>query len=187
MGKVIIFSAPSGSGKSTIVSHLLQKYPFIELSVSATSRSPRGSEVNGKEYWFITPQEFEKRIAEDKFVEWEQVYKGTYYGTLKEEVERIWAKGHVIAFDVDVKGGVNIKRIFGKDALSIFIKAPSVDELRRRLVSRATDSASAIEERLAKASQEMEYESSFDTVIVNDNLEQAFARADALIEEFAGK
>ncbi|MCQ2117189.1 MAG: guanylate kinase [Bacteroidales bacterium] len=187
MGKVIIFSAPSGSGKSTIVNHLLGKFNKLELSISATSRAPRGQEQNGREYYFISAEEFEKRIAQDRFVEYEQVYKGTYYGTLKDELERIWSAGHIITFDVDVKGGVNLKRIFGNDALSIFIQAPSIEELHRRLVARATDSEKAIEERVAKAAEEMKYAPMFDRIIINDELDKAFECADSLIEEFIRK
>ena len=137
--KVIIFSAPSGAGKSTIVNHILGLHPELEFSVSATSRAPRGNEQNGKEYYFFTADEFRKMIEEDKFVEHEEVYPGSFYGTLKSELERIWAKGHTIVFDIDVKGGVNMKRIFGDKAFSIFIKAPSVEVLRQRLTGRGTD------------------------------------------------
>ena len=132
-GKIIIFSAPSGSGKSTLIGHLLKRFPQLEFSISATSRAPRGSEVNGKEYYFLTNEEFKNKVAAGEFVEWEEVYAGTCYGTLRSELKRIWDKGHVIVFDVDVKGGVNLKKIFGDDALSIFIMPPSVEELRRRL------------------------------------------------------
>ena len=143
-GKVIIFSAPSGAGKSTIVNHLLGKYPELEFSISATSRAPRGNEQDGREYYFYSADRFREMIAQGKFIEHEEVYPGSFYGTLKSEVERIWAKGHVIVFDIDVKGGVNIKRIFGDKAFSIFIQAPSVEILRERLISRGTDSAEAI-------------------------------------------
>ena len=135
-GKIIIFSAPSGSGKSTLIGHLLKRFPQLEFSISATSRAPRGSEVNGKEYYFLTNEEFKNKVAAGEFVEWEEVYAGTCYGTLRSELKRIWDKGHVIVFDVDVKGGVNLKKIFGDDALSIFIMPPSVEELRRRLEKR---------------------------------------------------
>ena len=154
--KVIIFSAPSGAGKSTIVNHILKLHPEIEFSVSATSRAPRGEEKHGREYYFFSADEFRRMIAEDRFVEYEEVYPGSFYGTLKSEVERIWAKGHIIVFDIDVKGGVNIKRIFGDKAFSVFIQAPSVEELRKRLVGRGTDCAEAIEKRVAKAASEME-------------------------------
>lgn len=182
--KVIIFSAPSGSGKSTIVSHILKLHPEMEFSVSATSRAPRGQERNGIEYHFFTADEFRKMIAEDKFVEYEEVYAGSFYGTLKSEVQRIWDKGHVIIFDVDVKGGVNLKKYFGDKALSVFIQAPSVEELRKRLVARGTDSAEAIAKRIAKASEEMTYADKFDYVLVNDDLQKAYAEAEKVVDDF---
>lgn len=182
--KVIIFSAPSGSGKSTVVNHLLKKYPFLEFSISATSRAPRGQEQNGKEYFFFSTEEFERLISEDAFVEYEEVYKGSYYGTLKSEIERIWAKGHTILFDIDVKGGVNIKRIFGDAALAVFVKAPSVEELRSRLVGRGTDTPEAIEKRVAKAEEELTYEKYFDVILVNDDLSTSLAQAEGLIDSF---
>ena len=182
--KVIIFSAPSGSGKSTIVQHLISLHPEMEFSVSATSREPRGSERDGVEYHFLSNARFEELIAQDAFIEWEQVYRSYYYGTLKSEVQKIWDKGHVAIFDVDVKGGVNLKKYFGGKALSIFIKAPSIQELRRRLIGRGTDSAEAIEERVAKAAEELTYEDKFDAVVVNDELEKAFSDAENLVDGF---
>lgn len=182
--RVIIFSAPSGSGKSTIVSHILKLHPEMEFSVSATSRAPRGQERNGIEYHFFTADEFRKMIAEDKFVEYEEVYAGSFYGTLKSEVQRIWDKGHVIIFDVDVKGGVNLKKYFGDKALSVFIQAPSVEELRKRLVARGTDSAEAIAKRVAKASEEMTYADKFDYILVNDDLQKAYAEAEKVVDDF---
>lgn len=182
--KVIIFSAPSGSGKSTIVCHILKLHPEMEFSVSATSRAPRGQERNGIEYHFFTADEFRKMIAEDKFVEYEEVYAGSFYGTLKSEVQRIWDKGHVIIFDVDVKGGVNLKKYFGDKALSVFIQAPSVEELRKRLVARGTDSAEAIARRVAKASEEMTYADKFDYILVNDDLQKAYAEAEKVVDDF---
>lgn len=182
--KVIIFSAPSGSGKSTIVSHILKLHPEMEFSVSATSRAPRGQERNGIEYHFFTADEFRKMIAEDKFVEYEEVYAGSFYGTLKSEVQRIWDKGHVIIFDVDVKGGVNLKKYFGDKSLSVFIQAPSVEELRKRLVARGTDSAEAIAKRVAKASEEMTYADKFDYILVNDDLQKAYAEAEKVVDDF---
>ena len=184
MNKVIIFSAPSGSGKSTIVNHILGLYPELEFSVSATSRAPRGREQDGREYYFFTADMFREMIEEGKFVEYEEVYPGSFYGTLKSEVERIWQKGHVIIFDVDVKGGVNLKRIFGDKALSVFISAPSVEVLRDRLEKRATDSPEAIAGRVAKAAEEMTYAGQFDYVLVNDDLEKAYAEADRVIGGF---
>ena len=183
--KVLIFSAPSGSGKSTIVNHILGLYPdSMEFSVSATSRPPRGEEKHGREYYFLSPDEFRKAVKEDKFVEYEEVYEGRFYGTLKSECERIWAAGHVIIFDVDVKGGVNLKKYFGDKALSIFIKAPSVEVLRERLIKRGTDSPEAIEERVAKAEEEMEYAPKFDYVLVNDDLNTAYAESEKVVEDF---
>lgn len=183
--KVIIFSAPSGAGKSTIVNHLLHLHPELEFSISATSRAPRGNEQNGKEYYFFSESEFRDLIARDMFIEHEEVYPGSFYGTLKSEVERIWAKGHAIVFDIDVKGGVNLKRIFGAQAFSIFIQAPSVEILRQRLTGRGTDSPEAIERRVAKAAEETEYaKGKFDYVLVNDNLEKAFAEAEKAVGEF---
>ena len=181
----MIFSAPSGSGKSTIVNHILGLYPdTMEFSVSATSRPPRGEEKDGKEYYFLTAEKFREMIGEGKFVEYEEVYEGRFYGTLKSECERIWGAGHVIIFDVDVKGGVSLKNYFGDAALSIFIKAPSVEVLRERLVKRGTDSPEAIEERVAKAEQELAYAPKFDYLLVNDDLSTAFAESEKVVEDF---
>lgn len=183
--KVIIFSAPSGAGKSTIVNHLLGIHPELEFSISATSRAPRGAEKHGVEYYFFTADEFRQMIAEDKFVEYEEVYAGSFYGTLRSEVERIWAKGHAIVFDIDVQGGVNLKRIFGDQALSVFIQAPSVEVLRERLIGRGTDTDEAIEKRVAKAASEMEFAAGkFDYVLINDDLAAAKAEAERVISEF---
>ncbi|MBR0296022.1 MAG: guanylate kinase [Paludibacteraceae bacterium] len=170
---ILIFSAPSGAGKSTLINFLLTQRRDLEFSISATTRDPRGVEQHGKEYYFITNPEFERLIRDDQLVEWQQVYSGTYYGTLKSEIERIESAGHHVVFDVDVEGGINLKRIFGDNARSIFVAPPSVAELRKRLINRATDAPEKIEERVAKASSEMEKASYFDTVIVNDNLEKA--------------
>lgn len=185
--KAVIFSAPSGSGKSTIVSHILKLHPELKFSVSAASRAPRGDEKNGVAYWFISADEFRKRIADDEFVEYEEVYPGSFYGTLKSEVERIWDNGDAIIFDVDVNGGVNLKKYFGDRALSVFIQAPSVEVLRQRLVGRATDSPEAIERRVAKAAEEMTYADKFDHIIVNDDLQKAYADAERLVDDFLGK
>lgn len=182
--KAVIFSAPSGSGKSTIVSHILKLHPELKFSVSAASRAPRGDEKNGVAYWFISADEFRKRIADNDFVEYEEVYPGSFYGTLKSEVERIWDNGDAIIFDVDVKGGVNLKKYFGDRALSVFIQAPSVEVLRQRLVSRATDSPEAIKRRVAKAAEEMTYADKFDHIIVNDDLQKAYADAERLVSDF---
>ena len=181
---IYIFCAPSGSGKSTIVNYLLSKYPnHFELSISCTPRPPRGQEVHGKEYYFITPQEFRQRIQNDEFIEYEQVYEGLYYGTLKEEIRRIEEAGKQVLFDVDVKGGLNLKRILGEKATSVFICPPSIDELRKRLEGRGDTSPEMIEKRLAKASVEMEDMPHFDHVVVNDDLQHAFAQLDNIISE----
>ena len=184
-GKVLIFSAPSGAGKSTVVGHLLGLHPEFEFSISATSRAPRGTERDGVEYYFISAEKFRELIAQDAFVEHEEVYHDRFYGTLKSEVERIWAKGHVILFDVDVKGGANIKRYFGDAALSILILPPSLEELERRLRGRGTDSEEAIRERLGKAGSEIEFaRGKFDREIVNDVLEDTFAEAEKIVNGF---
>ena len=180
---IYIFCAPSGSGKSTMVKHLLTQYPnLFELSVSCTTRPPRGEEVHGREYYFISVDEFQQRIRNDEFIEYEQVYEGLYYGTLKEEIKRIENAGRQVLFDVDVKGGVNLKRILGDKATSIFICPPSIEELRRRLEGRGDTSPEMIEKRLAKAELEMSYKSQFDRVVVNDDLQHAFAQLDAIVE-----
>ena len=185
LGKVIIFSAPSGAGKSTVVNHLLGLYPQFEFSISATSRAPRGQEQDGVEYYFIDAERFRELIAQDAFVEYEEVYQDRFYGTLKSEVERIWRKGHVIVFDVDVKGGVNLKKYFGDAALSVLIVPPSMEVLEARLRGRGTDSEEAIRERLDKASSELEFAAGkFDRDLVNDKLEETFAEAEALVDAF---
>ena len=184
MEKVIIFSAPSGSGKTTIVHELLKRYPQFEFSISATSRAPRGAERDGVDYYFLTEEEFLHRIEADAFVEWEAVYAGTHYGTLRSEVDRIWSKGNVIIFDVDVVGGVNLKRIFGDKACSVFIMPPSIEELERRLIGRGTDAPEVIAKRVAKAGQEIERAPEFDHVVVNDDLQRAIADTCAIIDNF---
>ena len=184
-GKVIIFSAPSGAGKSTVVNHLLALYPQFEFSVSATSRPPRGTEQDGVEYYFITPGRFRELIAEDAFVEYEEVYENRFYGTLKSEVERIWAAGRVIVFDVDVKGGVNLKKYFGDSAMSVLIVPPSLEVLEERLRKRGTDTEEAIVERLAKAQWELDFAAGkFDRELVNDRLEDTFAKAESMVDAF---
>ena len=185
-GKMLIVSAPSGSGKSTIVNWLMQEHPELRLyfSVSCTSRAPRGTEQNGVEYFFLTPEEFKEKIQNDEFLEYEEVYENRFYGTLKAQVERQREAGQNVVFDVDVKGGVNIKKYYGDEALSLFIQPPSVEELRRRLVGRGTDTPEAIEERLAKAWYEMTFAPHFDRVIVNDDLETAKQEALKVVKEF---
>lgn len=188
-GKLLIFSAPSGSGKSTIVNFLMQEHPELNMhfSISCTTRAPRGTEKNGVEYFFLTPEEFKAKIAEGAFVEYEEVYTDRFYGTLKSQVENQINNGENVVFDVDVKGGCNLKKIFGNEALSVFVQPPSVEELRRRLVGRATDAPEVIEQRLAKAEEELTYAPKFDVIIVNDDLETAKAEALKTIGEFLGK
>lgn len=184
MEKLIIFSAPSGSGKTTIVRELLKRYPQFEFSISATSRAPRGAERNGVDYYFLTADEFSKAVAEEKFVEWEEVYAGTCYGTLKSEMKRIWDKGNIIVFDVDVMGGINLKHIFGEKACSIFIMPPSIDELEHRLVGRGTDAPEVIAKRVAKAAFEITKAEQFDHIVTNDDLAKAVADTEAIIDRF---
>lgn len=187
MGKVVIFSAPSGSGKTTIVRRLLEQYNQFEFSISATSRAPRGAERDGVDYHFLSPEAFAQKVREEAFVEWEEVYAGTCYGTLKSEVERIWAKDNVILFDVDVMGGINLKRIFGEQACSIFIMPPSIEELRRRLIGRATDTPEVIEKRVSKAAFEIEKAPDFDHTVVNDDLEKAVEDTCAILNQFLAR
>lgn len=182
---IIILCAPSGSGKSTMVKHLLTTYPDkFELSISATTRAPRGEEQHGKEYYFISRDDFEQHIAQDDFIEYEQVYEGLYYGTLKSEIERIQSAGRTIVFDIDVKGGINLKRIFGDEALAIFVAPPSVEELSRRLHGRGDTSEDMIQKRLAKAEIELADAPLFDHIIVNDDLAKAKANLDEVIKNF---
>lgn len=187
-GKLIIFCAPSGSGKSTLVQWLMAAHPELKLafSISCTSRSPRGTEQNGVEYFFISPAEFRDRIAKGDFLEYEEVYQDRFYGTLKSQVDNQTEQGDNVLFDVDVKGGCNIKEFYGNRALSIFVQPPSVDELRRRLTSRGTDTPEAIEERLAKAAFELTFAPRFDRIVVNDNLEKAKAEVYRLVSDFVG-
>ena len=186
-GKLIIFSAPSGSGKSTIINYLLQQSLRLRFSISATSRAPRGTEKNGVEYYFLTPEEFKARIAKGDFLEYEEVYTDKFYGTLKSEVERILNEGDNVIFDVDVVGGCNIKRFYGDRALSVFIQPPSIEELRKRLVGRGTDTPEVIESRITKAEYELSFADKFDTVVINDDMETAKAKALQVIQAFLAK
>ena len=188
-GKLIIFSAPSGSGKSTLVQHLMTEYPEIRLkfSISCTSRAPRGTERNGVEYFFLSPDEFRQKISAGEFLEYEEVYQDKFYGTLKSQVETQAERGENVVFDVDVKGGCNIKKYYGDRALSVFIQPPSVEELRKRLVGRATDAPEVIEQRLAKAEYELTFADKFDKVIINDDLDVAKAEAYQIVSEFLKK
>jgi guanylate kinase len=185
-GKLVIFSAPSGAGKSTLVNYLLPQFPALSFSISATSRSPRGKEENGKDYYFLSSEEFKARVAGDELLEWEEVYAGTYYGTLRSEVERIWAQGKVVVFDIDVVGALNLKRQFGDRALALFVQAPSVEILEQRLRGRGTDSEEKIQQRVAKATIEMARAPEFDKVVVNDDLDTAKAEALAILKDFLG-
>lgn len=188
-GRLLIFSAPSGSGKSTIVQWLMKEHPELNMhfSISCTTRAPRGTEQNGVEYFFLSPAEFKEKIAQDAFVEYEEVYTDKYYGTLKSQVTEMTENGQNVVFDIDVKGGCNIKRQYGSKALSIFIQPPSIEELRRRLEGRATDAQEVIEQRLSKASYELTFTDKFDVVIVNDDLEKAKADTLNAINEFLNK
>ena len=186
MGRLIIVSAPSGSGKSTIVNFLMKEHPEFRLafSVSATSRPPRGKEQDGVDYYFLTPEEFRCHIENDDFLEYEEVYEGRFYGTLKSQVEEKLAAGMNVVFDVDVKGGINIKKYYGEDALSVFIQPPSIEALRERLIRRNTDEMAQIEQRLAKAEYEMTFAPQFDRILINDDLDVAKQEAVALLNEF---
>ena len=185
-GKCIIFSAPSGSGKSTIVQWLMAEHPELKLafSISATSRPPRGTEQHGVEYFFLSPEEFRSRIAANEFLEYEEVYQDRFYGTLKEQVDNQLKAGQNVVFDVDVKGGCNIKEHYGSKALSVFIQPPSVEELRRRLIGRATDSMEQIEQRVAKAEYEMSFAPQFDRIVINDNLDEAKQQTLDMLRKF---
>ena len=188
-GKMIIVSAPSGSGKSTIVNWLMQEHPELNLyfSISCTSRAPRGTEQNGVEYFFISPEEFKEKIARGEFLEYEEVYEDRFYGTLKEQVESQRMNGENVVFDVDVKGGCSIKQYYGDEALSLFIQPPSIDELKRRLMNRGTDSLEDIEKRLSKASYELTFAEKFDKIVINDDLEIAKTKALEIVSEFLGE
>lgn len=184
-GKAIIFSAPSGSGKTTIVKHLLENNPDLGFSISASTRDKRGrTEQNGKDYYFLTPEDFKKKIDNDEFVEWEEVYEGNFYGTLKSEVERVWREGKNVIFDVDVKGGLNLKKFFGDKALAIFVKVPSLEVLKTRLNDRGTETPESLSRRLFKAQFEMGFSDKFDVVLVNESLEKSLDEAQRLYKDF---
>lgn len=184
-GKAIIFSAPSGSGKTTIVKHLLQNNPDLGFSISASTRDKRGrTEQDGKDYYFLTPDEFKKKIDLNEFIEWEEVYAGNFYGTLKSEIERIWNEGKNVIFDVDVKGGVNLKKYFGDKALAIFVKVPSIEVLKQRLNDRGTESPDSLSRRIFKAQFEMTFQDKFDKILVNENLDRSLAEAQQLYDSF---
>jgi guanylate kinase len=185
-GKLVIISAPSGAGKTTIVKHLLDSGLNLSFSVSATTRSPRGNEEDGKDYFFLTVAEFRRRVANDEFVEWEEVYKDLMYGTLKSEMERIWADGHHVLFDVDVKGGINLKKMFGLNSIAIFVMPPSVEELENRLIKRGTESPEKIKMRVEKAREELGLANQFDTVIVNHQLDKAKREAVEIVTSYLG-
>jgi guanylate kinase len=182
--KLIIFSAPSGSGKTTVVKHLLAKYDNLSFSVSATTRTQRPNEVHGKDYYFFSEEDFRSKIEEGAFLEYEEVYKGLFYGTLKSEVQRIWSENKAVIFDVDVKGGLNIKRYYGDKALSVFLKPPSIEILMQRLTQRDTEVEHQLQERINKAHEELAYADDFDVLIVNDQLNITFATAEEVVESF---
>lgn len=186
-GKLIIFSAPSGSGKSTIVQHLMQQKLGLAFSISATSRAPRKGEVDGREYHFISPEQFKQRIENAEFLEWEEVYPGQFYGTLRSEVERIWKQGEHAVFDIDVIGGLKLKKEFGERACAIFVSPPSLEELENRLRSRNTDEEASLQKRLGKAAYEMTFAEQFDQVLVNDELERSLQEAEKLVRDFTKK
>ena len=184
-GKAIIFSAPSGSGKTTIVKHLLKTNSDLGFSISASTRDKRGrTEQNGKDYYFLSPEQFKKKIDTNDFIEWEEVYEGNFYGTLKSEIDRIWSEGKNVIFDVDVKGGLNLKKYFGDKSLAIFVKVPSVEVLKARLADRGTESEQSLSRRLFKAQFEMTFQDKFDVVLVNEDLDRSLAEAQKLYDEF---
>jgi guanylate kinase len=186
-GKALIFSAPSGSGKTTIVKHLLKTYKKLNFSISACTRSKRPGEIDGKDYHFLSLEDFQKSIRDNKFVEWEEVYTDNYYGTLKSEVERIWSLGCTVVFDVDVKGGVKLKDYFGDKALAVFIRVPSIAVLKDRLAARETETEESLKTRIEKAVDELSFEEKFDITIINDKLEEAYEEASLIVDDFLNK
>jgi guanylate kinase len=187
-GKALIFSAPSGSGKTTIVKHLLNNNPDLGFSISASTRDRRGrTEQHGKDYYFLTPEEFKHKIDNNEFIEWEEVYAGNFYGTLRSEIDRIWHEGKNVIFDVDVKGGINLKKYFGDKALAVFVKVPSLEALKERLMERGTETEESLSRRLFKAQFEMTFQDKFDVVLVNENLEHSLAEAQRLYDQFKMK
>ncbi|HPW62714.1 MAG TPA: guanylate kinase [Cyclobacteriaceae bacterium] len=187
-GKALIFSAPSGSGKTTIVKHLLKNNSDLGFSISASTRDRRGrTEQDGKDYHFLTPEEFKEKIDNDEFIEWEEVYAGNFYGTLKTEIERIWSEGKNVIFDVDVKGGINLKKYFGENALAVFVKVPSIEILKARLQERGTESEESLSRRLFKAKFEMTFQDKFDVVLVNEDLDKSLSEAQKLYDQFKAR
>jgi guanylate kinase len=186
-GKLIIFSAPSGAGKTTIVHHILKKFPNIQFSVSATTRTLRGEEVNGKDYYFVSKEEFLHKVAKHEFIEFEEVYSGTFYGTLKNELARIWNDDKHVIFDLDVEGGLRLKKKYGEHAIAIFVQPPSLEVLISRLRGRGTDTEEKLNERISKAEKELSYADKFDVIVHNDDLELACEEAEKLVEEFLNK
>lgn len=182
--KIITISAPSGSGKTTIIKHMLEKFSQLGFAISATSRKPRGNEVNGIEYFFLTPEEFKKKIDNKEFVEWEEVYKDRFYGTLKSELDRIWKEDKVVVIDADFKGALNIKKIYGENVLGIFLRPPSLEVLEKRLRDRGTDSEEELLKRIARAKEELSFENQFDVLLINDIKEVAFEEVDKIVTDF---
>lgn len=186
MAKLLIFTAPSGAGKTTIVRHLLKKFPQLAFSISATTRTQRPHEEDGKDYYFISPQEFRVRQGDGKFVEWEEVYEGLYYGTLHSEINRLWSQGKHIVFDIEVKGATNLKKAYPDESLAVFVKPPSPEVLFARLRGRKTEDEESLRKRIARAEEELSYENSFDKVLLNDDLETALAEAEEIVRDFLG-
>ena len=186
-GKVIIFSAPSGAGKTTVVKHILSKFPELEFSISACSREKRPTEIDGKDYHFVSTEEFRNKINNGEFVEWEEVYEGCFYGTLRSELSRIWKSRHIVVFDVDVKGGMNLKRIFGDNAMAVFISPPDLETLEQRLINRSTESEESLIKRLNKASWEMQFANQFDKIIISNELDNTYRETENVVAQWIKK